>query len=171
MKAEKAEDPNEECVICNEKFINITPNNYYNWLDTMEKKYPFISSSLENNTSGRLFNNSFHCGTCNTMVCLDCTWKTRQGLVCAKVSGDGEGGSRPLTDEEIKLINTKLGNYYCPEEEKIQYIIDTDNQNEIDNIPDIRMNNKRYYSFCRGQPGEDGPIKCPVCRQNQDTFN
>ena len=164
LQAERVEYPNGECVICNETFINITPNNYYNWLDTMEKKYPMISSSLENKTSCRLFNDRFQCGTCDNMVCLGCTWKTRQGLVCAKVSGDGEGGSRPLTDEEINQIQN---NFYPG----IKELVDTDNQDEIDKIPTIRMNNKKYYGFCRGQPGEDGPIKCPICRQDQDTFN
>ena len=38
LQAERVEYPNGECVICNETFINITSNNYYNWLDTMEKK-------------------------------------------------------------------------------------------------------------------------------------
>jgi hypothetical protein len=32
----------------------------------------------------------------------------------------------------------------------------------------IVINNKYYSNFVRGTPGEDAPVKCPYCRQEDN---
>ena len=121
----------------------------------MENKYPDLSASFEDDTSWFCYDDRFTCPTCSIIVCRRCVMNTRQGIVCAKIR---EEGIRVLTEDEVNYISYACG-------VNLKQIIDNDNYNELRQIPHVRFNNKTYYGYMRGTPGEDFPYKCPICRQ------
>ena len=163
----------ENCVVCFENFIDIQSSEYWDWLQNKINTYPhFPKHSFEDETcSGKgCYDEKFQCNTCNNLVCRGCVEDTHQGIVYAKFQNkdghleqDGYScGIRELTNYEITYI--KNDGY------DIKNIIDSENSNEIYQIPRFTINGTIYYDYMRGIPGEDGPIKCPICRQLDSSF-
>jgi len=162
LGAESLEIADRECVVCFEKIININGNEYYEWLENLKVKYPNLPNNFEDETTSRCISDIMECTTCkNIIVCRGCVWKTHQGIVFAKYSkrineNGCESGICRLTDNQLEIIN---GGYGYDLKNK------TDEELNLMGIPDIKIDGTTYYGFMRGIPGEDGHIKCPICRQ------
>ncbi len=62
---------NIECQICFEKFIKLTNDEYYKFI---EKNKNILPEIFEDNTCCRCYEDRFECLTCKNTICRKCYW-------------------------------------------------------------------------------------------------
>jgi hypothetical protein len=62
---------NIKCQICYEKFIKLTNEEFYNFLEDNKELLP---ETFEDNYCCRCYEDRFECLTCKNIICKDCYW-------------------------------------------------------------------------------------------------
>jgi len=64
---------NDECVICNKKFINIKDKDYNEFYNKIKDKYKLPNHNIfENETTCMCYDAKFECSICKNNVCCGC---------------------------------------------------------------------------------------------------